>query len=920
MSRKNVSLFFFLLLVAAFVPSLAHAAPAAPDAVIIDGCGFYWRGFTIREDGKSARVYARAENNGTDICTTLRLEIRAGSQGGPVVLEHQEVINLQPGKGYSFDWDAVYDFDIATDYIGGMSICTDDGCSTPHWVMAYDRRWDDEHLTGIWWRPVVEVCGFTDSFRNDPYVTYTISRNGQVLAEYTQHREILPGNGGWTDTRWHELSEYATYPAQGLKVEIHAEWPGYVHDITSIMTIDAEYMDCAPPPEVETVTITDECVVASDNGLSTDMTYSFTATDQYGEPIAATGELTLADGTTVNVSTDASGTGTYTHTDARDHVGATATVTFGDVSDSEPLTEADFAACDPEPEATECVDLQAEKVGEFTYEFTVVGSGPVEAGRIFFGDGSDSGELTPEAMSATHTYAPASLPATYWASAQVKVSGNGWVGGNACTTPIRFEPPDEPEYAAEISGVCPTPFRLSNDLALTASVTADGEPAAGLAVELALPNGQVKNLVTRSDGSISFTFEGARAFVGQNIDLVVEGEVLTSLTITEAMFESCTPPEPEPPACVGIERIGDLVRLTMSGDLSNLARVVLTASNGGVYALEPAAQIEVSVPGAEWLAFIVHLEYQDGAVVLQPTCSLDGRDEPCAGNGVRVFLYHDANSNGSWDAGELPLGGEPVDGQQWYIGVTHSVGRWYGPTGHNGWTAWFSPADTWAINGDEAFSVTTPAWRVDEGQIWTITDIDEVWVIDGSWHEPYYPAELFGCRWKQFAIGVDLEGPGPDEPGELLAPAWGISRSDEGQMVWSDDHVGTITLGGFDFNIIEVEGTDTSEWSKAGLSRSYNRIGVHSMLNATGIDNPGGLLQDQKVGDLIPVELDGMMIVYQVIAIDEVSRGAGWEAELNRLNQGSLQVITCKHNPETGLFDTLVVYTLSAAVIGNQPL
>ena len=210
----------------------------------------------------------------------------------------------------------------------------------------------------------------------------------------------------------------------------------------------------APPPYPDKLTLNAECPTPGVD--SEDLTVNGQLEDQNGNPMGGFEiEMSLPDGSTKTVTTDADGNFSYLFAGAKSYVGQNIVATAGELSKSLTITLGMFEQC-----------------------------------------------VTP------------AEPKT--------ISIRSW---------------------------CPTPGLNSDNLVVAGTVEDQyGNVMPDVDVKLSLPNGESHSVNTDSNGNYTYTFVGAKAYVGKDVD-VTAGKASNKLTITESMFELCvTPTEDEGPS------------------------------------------------------------------------------------------------------------------------------------------------------------------------------------------------------------------------------------------------------------------------------------------------------------------------------------------------------------------------------------
>ena len=258
------------------------------------------------------------------------------------------------------------------------------------------------------------------------------------------------------------------------------------------------------------------------------------------------------------------------------------------------------------------------------------------------------------------------------------------------------------------------------------------------------------------------------------------------------------------------------------------------------------------------------------------------------------------------------------DGTAVYTEHTATTGR----DGAGGWILWDHTSTLWGVvpTSGEFLPVPVPGSSVKNPWTWISEQLGQSYILTPSHLEcPPVPFGI-GESWPSVYCGRftnRIEAPPPDEPpDEDVVPAYGVNMP-TGQMVWSDNHVGTIQLGSCNIPIISVEGAQTSEWSKAGFRQDRSFIGVHNTLGGLDCSNPGGWLLQYRPGDTIVITIDGVTAEYVVSGYTNIERGSDWESRFDQLEQqldGSLTLFTCNgYDSTTSLFETFRVVTLAPA-------
>lgn len=275
-----------------------------------------------------------------------------------------------------------------------------------------------------------------------------------------------------------------------------------------------------------------------------------------------------------------------------------------------------------------------------------VNNGDVTHSSVEWGDGSTTvlGNTSP--VQANHYYDELG---TYVSQLVLHLADGSEIRSPFCRDSVKIVPEEEEE---EISCDLLTPQYAEGPFPLEVTFTVD--QTNGDAIRIYTGDGQVGYPTLASPTYTHVYWEPGEYEVIAAIRDEANADWISSQACISHVVVKDDETEPEPPACTLIDRVGDLVTLSISGDLEDLASIVLVASNGTQYPAEPAHTIQHSIPGAEQLSFMTYFVYADGAVATQPLCSLDkDESEPCQGSYVMAAGYVDTNENGMWDANNL---------------------------------------------------------------------------------------------------------------------------------------------------------------------------------------------------------------------------------------------------------------------------
>lgn len=294
-----------------------------------------------------------------------------------------------------------------------------------------------------------------------------------------------------------------------------------------------------PPPVLESFTVDRAC--ADPGRHSNDLIVTVKALNDKGNPFqGADVIITLEDGPQIGRKTDGNGVFTHTIAGARGFIGKDVTIQVGNLDPkSFTITEDLLAPC-----TGRCDSLSGSYDPETdSVTLTVTGAQPGWDAVIWNITKGNRIEVASGKLSADGTLT--GVDSSVFLGLNLYEAQVGGQAGPVCTFEV-----DTPFPAKlVVNRDCPTHGKDSDDLIFWCHMEdQDGKRfVKPLTLTVKLPNGESMEIELQNGEFDIITFEGAKAFIGKNVEFFWAEGGTTSFTITAEIFLPCRTPTPTPP-------------------------------------------------------------------------------------------------------------------------------------------------------------------------------------------------------------------------------------------------------------------------------------------------------------------------------------------------------------------------------------